>query len=85
MFRRSVTLLNAEVDRPLRADYLVKIPGASLGRRFTTLSPPAPSSSPLLQLLRLDRCRYCDRSLEQASKDEGQPEPEHSREPFAGA
>jgi hypothetical protein len=34
MFRQSVTLLNAEVDRPLRADYLVKFPGASLGCRF---------------------------------------------------
>jgi hypothetical protein len=89
MFRRSVTLLDAKVDRPLRADYLVKILGASLARRVashqqysTTLSPP-PAPSPLLQLLRLDRWRYCDRSLEQENKDEGHPEPEHSREPFA--
>lgn len=31
MFRQSVTLLDAEVDRPLRADYLVKNPRRQFG------------------------------------------------------
>jgi hypothetical protein len=57
-----------QTDRPLRADLSCEIPRRQ-SPRLSNFDLPPPASSPLLQLLRLHRCRYCVQPLELANKD----------------